>query len=209
MLRTREICLSRNRAQSWGGVTRSNRHSACWPLLTTSETLKSFHLEKNSVNSLFWKTLPISLMRSRLCGHTFKVAECYQDFSGIPGEGDTSVVGSQWSVVGTEAAIHKQLTVGKRSRRRGRTAGSSPLGCARGRNDTPYGDTAGFLPPRRAPNDACPHKFQLWAPSRFFCGLAQTQACTLESNPLQPGSIRGSHSRVPVGLQICSKDLHV
>jgi len=199
----------RNQRPWIGGVTSRNRHNACWPLLTTSKTLQVLHPDKIALKSFRWKTLPITLTRSRLCGPTFQIAEWYPDFRDIRGEGGISVFGSQWSVVGTEAAIHKQLTVGKRSRRRGRTAGSSPLGCARGRNDTPYGDTAGFLPPRRAPNDACGHKFSLWAPSRFFCGLAQTQACTLESNPLQPGSIRGSHSRVPVGLQICSKDLHV
>ena len=46
------------------GVTRSHRHSACWPSLTTSKTLPSFtHLAKIIHNSLFGNTLSVTLTR--------------------------------------------------------------------------------------------------------------------------------------------------
>ena len=73
-------------------MTRNNRHSACWPLLTTSETLPHFHPRKISPNSLFRKILPLSLTRSGFCGAFFKTAQSFQDFRGIPGGGGTPAV---------------------------------------------------------------------------------------------------------------------
>jgi len=70
-------------------VTRSHRHSACWPRLTTSKTLQVFHLEKIARNSLFRNTLPLSPTRSRFCRASCKTTEWFQDFRGIPGGGGT------------------------------------------------------------------------------------------------------------------------
>jgi hypothetical protein len=89
VLRTRESCLSPSSAHERGGVTRNNRHRACWPPLTTSETLQSSHLAEIARNPLFRRILPVSLTRSRFCGLSFKTTEWFQDFRGIWGEGGT------------------------------------------------------------------------------------------------------------------------
>jgi hypothetical protein len=197
-----------------GGVTRSNRHSACWLLLTTSETLQPFRLEKIALNSIFRNTLHLTLTRSRLCGLTFRLNQSHQDFRSIPGWGVSQGTGAgRWlskehRILGSgyyhEQAVPLQSHPSQqkawmghpRCQGRRQTAGSSALPSA----------TLGV-----AQNDTCDraHKLQLWPSSRFFSGLPQSQACSLKSNPLQAGSIRGSHSLVSVGVQICSKDLHV
>jgi len=59
----------------------------------------------NRAKSNFWKTLHITLTRSRLCGEKFFLTEWNQDFSDRRGEGGTAVVGCQWSVVRTERNV--------------------------------------------------------------------------------------------------------
>ena len=87
-LRTREICLSWYlRVLRCGGVTLNHRHNACWLLLSTPEILPLFRPEKTASNSLLSKILPITLTRSRFCGHSTKINPCFQDFSYTPGGG--------------------------------------------------------------------------------------------------------------------------
>ena len=49
-------------------MTRSGRPSACWLLLTTSETFQFFHLEETSRKSLFLEFLPVNLTASIIYG---------------------------------------------------------------------------------------------------------------------------------------------
>jgi hypothetical protein len=121
----------------------------------------------NHAKSNFRNILPVTLTHSRFCEEKFYASQWNQDFRDTDGEGvyQPSVV--QPSVMRMEASIHRQLTlrmpywcreqaedasaslgmtplVGAGGFRRGkRTAGSSPLGCARGRNDTREGEGAG------------------------------------------------------------------
>ena len=73
-------------------MTRSNRHSAFWPLLTTSKILPASHLEEIATNSFHPKILPITLTHSRFCGASFKTTQSFQDFTGTLGGGATPVV---------------------------------------------------------------------------------------------------------------------
>jgi len=56
-------------------------------LFTTSKTAEALHPAKISDNFLFWKTLPATLTRSRLCRATFKMTQCFQDFPRYRGRG--------------------------------------------------------------------------------------------------------------------------
>ena len=100
LLRIGEICL-RNLASRKGGVTPNHRHSACWPLLTTSQRHQPFHLQKIRPNSLFWNILPLTPTRSRFCREKFWPAQCLQDFRWVPGEG-----GNLWSAPECVQDVH-------------------------------------------------------------------------------------------------------
>lgn len=207
-------------------MTQAGGPSLRWPLLTISKIRRPFHLEKIPLKSLCWNILPLSLTRSRFCGQTFQIAQCHQDFRDIPGEGYPQylVVRCRWPEehMVLASGYYQELAAPVQSHPSQQQASTPPTGNARS-SGVPawmgHPRTAGSSAPlgmTPAPGEKRitgmrdrAHKFPLWAPSGFFTGLAQTRACTLKSNPLQAGSIRGSHSLVSVGVQICSKDLHV
>jgi len=56
-------------------------------LLTTSKTAEALHPAKIPNKSLSSKTLPVTLMRSRLCRASFKMTQCFQDFPRYRGRG--------------------------------------------------------------------------------------------------------------------------
>ena len=68
-------------------MTRSNRHSACWPLLTTSGILPPFHSEEIALNSFAPKILLVTPTRSRFCRAFPKRNDCFQDFARYRGRG--------------------------------------------------------------------------------------------------------------------------
>lgn len=91
-------------------MTRFRRHRACWPLLSTLQTLQSFYFDKSTANSLFGKILPVTPTRSRFCRQSFESTNCFQDFTTGAGEGGTAIFRSRPDSATGERYFTNQLT---------------------------------------------------------------------------------------------------
>ncbi len=193
-------------------MTRNHRHSACWLLLTTSEILPSFHLGELPANSFYSKILPITLTRSRFCGHYCKTTEHFKDFTGIPGEGVPGRLHRNVCRAAEPKMIAKCYQAANRRCPQGSTKsslsalmdkmGTKPEGRAMTAQDEGRNDGSPGLPPQKRPSPSgtvyhcpkqamsCPppsHAFRIQSESSTgFCGNAQGIHSLLRLYRLRP-----------------------